>query len=92
MKRITIGLVLLAFLAEPVLVFAQDSNQREEQIEKKKEENNPLLRQYHERQKENAAIERQYQRTLRATDQNTAPVHVDPWANMRGTDASKTKR
>ena len=87
MKRITVGLVLLSFFAG--MAHAQD---KAEQEEKKREEANPLLREYHEQQKRNAVIERQYQRTLRATDQNAVPARVDPWANMRGSDASKRKR
>ena len=95
MKRIVIGaLLLLAFFAEPILVYAQQSDRdaardaKEQAAEKKKEEDNPLLREYHERQKQNAAIEKQYERTLRDTERNVAPAHVDPWANMRGTDTS----
>jgi hypothetical protein len=88
MKRITIGLVLLAIMAGAV-----HAQTPEEQEEKKREENNPLLKEYHEKQKENAKIEQQYQRTLRATDSTAAPVKIDPWANMRGTnETSKKKR
>ena len=87
MKRITVGLVLLAIFAG--MAHAQS---KEEQEEKKREEANPLLREYHEQQKRNAAVEQQYQRTLRATDRNAVPARVDPWANMRGSDASKPKR
>ena len=89
MKRMLVGAVALALLVEPALVYAQQNSQdalrdaKEQAVEKKREENNPLLRQYHERQKENAAIESQYQRTLRATDSGTAPTRVDPWAKMR---------
>jgi hypothetical protein len=82
MKRITIGLVLLAFLAVPL--HAQGKKQ-------KKDEDNELLRQYEQRKKENAEIDKQYQKTLQQTGGNTAPVKVDPWANMRGTDATKSK-
>ena len=91
MRWIAIGLALLAFLAEPTLVYAQESAKeaREKAQEKKAEEANPLLRIYHEKQKENAEIEKRYQRTLRATDKSAAPTHVDPWANMRGGNATK---
>ena len=92
MKRIVLGVLLLAFLAAPAQVFAQDYKQREEQIEKKKEDNNALLKEYHQRQKQNAEIEKQYEKTLHATDSDVKAVHVDPWANMRGTETSKTKR
>jgi hypothetical protein len=87
MKRITIGLVLLAITAGAV-----HAQTPEEQEEKKREENNPLLKEYHEQQKANAKIEQQYQRTLRATDSTAAPVRVDPWANMRGSEPPKKKR
>ncbi len=89
MKRIAIGLVLLAYFAAPALVRAQNSDQdrahdaKERAAEQKAEEKNPLLRIYHEKQKENAEIEQRYQRTLRATDQSKAPTHIDPWSNMR---------
>jgi hypothetical protein len=92
MKRIAVGVALLAFslafLAAPARVYAQDNSDqvranREKLEEQKQEEINPLLRIYHEKQKENAEIEQRYQRTLRATDQSKAPAHNDPWANMR---------
>jgi phage terminase large subunit GpA-like protein len=89
MKRMAVGVVALALLLEPTLVFAQQNSQdaardaREQAAEKKREDNNELLRQYHQKQKENAVIEKQYERTLRATDTGAAPTRVDPWANMR---------
>ena len=98
MKRIVFSLVLLTSWAAPTLVYAQDDynskvqDNRERMEEQKREQENPLIGIYKQKQKENAEIERRYQRTLRATDTNAAPVHVDPWANMRGTNASKSKR
>jgi hypothetical protein len=84
MKRITIGLVLLAFLAGPL--HAQGKKD-------KKDEDNELLRQYQQRQKENAEIDKRYQKTLQQTrGADAAPVKVDPWANMRGTNAAKPKQ
>jgi hypothetical protein len=84
MKRITIGLVLLAFLAAPL--HAQGEKE-------KKNEDNELLRQYLQRKKENAEVDKQYQKTLQRTrGADSAPVKVDPWANMRGTDAGKPKQ
>jgi Ni/Co efflux regulator RcnB len=81
MKRITIGLVLLAFLAGPLQAQQKDKN-----------EDNAMLRKYEEKQKENAEIDRRYQKTLEQTrGASTAPVEIDPWADMRGTDASKPK-
>jgi Ni/Co efflux regulator RcnB len=79
MKRITIGIVLLAFLAAPL--HAQQD---------KKDDDNELLRQYKERQKENIEIDKKYQKTLDQTRVDSAPVKVDPWAKMRGTDDAKS--
>lgn len=83
MKRITFGLVLLAFLAGPaVRVQAEDKE-------------NPYVKTREMQKKESDAAERQYQRTLEATRGSVpAPVKNDPWANMRdsgGTNASKSK-
>jgi hypothetical protein len=42
--------------------------------------------------KESEAAEKQYQKTLDATRAaTTKPAQTDPWSNMRGTDASKSK-
>lgn len=79
MKRITIGLALLAVLAVPVHA-AQ------------KEDDNLLLQQWKTKQRENADIEKQYKRTLQQVDTKPAATSNDPWANMRGTDAAKPKR
>jgi hypothetical protein len=93
----TIGLVLLALVAQPALVYAQRSNQdrardaKEQAEEQKREDNNPLLKEYHDQQKQNAEIERQYQRTLRATDSTAKAVKTDPWANMRGAGSSSNR-
>ncbi len=84
MKRITMGVVLLAFLASPL--HAQGKKD-------KKPEDNELQRQYEQRQKDNVDIDKQYQKTLQQTrGADAAPVKVDPWANMRGTDAAKPKQ
>ena len=83
MKRITCGLLLLAFLAGPVArVHAEDKE-------------NPYVKTREMQKKESEEAERQYQRTLQATrGVNPAPAKVDPWSNLRsgaGTDASKSK-
>jgi len=88
MKRITIGLMVLAFFGGAVHAQQSDKDQRE----KSREEANPLVRIYHERQKQNAEVEKQYKKTLQATDTKATPAANDPWANMRGSDTSKTKR
>ena len=78
MKRITFGLVLLAFLAGPVArVHAEDKE-------------NPYVKTREMKKKESEESEKQYQRTLDATRAaTTKPAQTDPWSNMRGTDASK---
>lgn len=80
MKRITFGLVLLAFLAGPV--YAEDTE-------------NPYVKTRAMQKKESEAAEREYQKTLQATRGSLpAPAKNDPWANMRdngGTNASKSK-
>ena len=83
MKRITFGLVLLAFLAgSAVQVHAEDTE-------------NPYVKTRAMQKKESEEAERQYQKTLQATrGALPAPTKNDPWANMRdggGTNASKTK-
>jgi hypothetical protein len=84
MKRITFGLVLLAFLAGPAMrVHAEDKE-------------NPYVKTREMQKKESEEAEKQYQRTLQATRGSLpAPVKNDPWANMRdnggGTNASKSK-
>ena len=79
MKKITFGLVLLAFLAGPA-AYAEDTE-------------NPYVKTRAMQKKESEAAEKQYQRTLDATNPALAkPVKADPWSNMRGgTDASKSK-
>ncbi len=79
MRRVAIGLVLLAALAVPAHA-AQ------------KEEDNLLLQEWKTKQKENAEIEKQYKRTLQQVDKPAANSPNDPWANMRGTDGAKPKR
>jgi len=84
MKRIAVGLALLAMLAAPVLAQEEESQ---------KDKDNLLLQQWKTKQRENADIEKQYKRTLQQVDKgSTAAASNDPWANMRGTDASKPKR
>ena len=81
MKRAIIGAVLLAILAAPA--YAAD---------RKKDEDNPMAVIEANKRRENAEIEKQYKRTLQATDAKATPAVNDPWANMRGTDTSKPKR
>ena len=83
MRRITFGLVLLAFLAGPaVRAHAEDTQ-------------NPYVKTRAMQKKESEAAEKAYKRTLDATRGSLpAPTQTDPWANMRdngGTNASKSK-
>jgi uncharacterized protein YxeA len=78
MKKTTFGLVLLAFLAGPA-AYAEDTD-------------NPYVKTREMQKKESEAAEKQYQKTLNATRAaTTKPAQTDPWSNMRGTDASKSK-
>lgn len=83
MKRITFGLMLLAFLAGPALrAHAEDTE-------------NPYVKTRAMQKKESEEAEKQYKRTMDATRGSLpAPVKSDPWADMRGsggTNASKSK-
>ncbi len=79
MRRVTIGVMLLALLAAPVS--AQQKGGREvtpEEILKKKEAE---------------AVDKQYDSTLKRLNQNDAtPVRTDPWANMRAPATREGKR
>ena len=78
---VAIGLIaVMAVMAGPV--FAQ----------KKKQEETPYSIELKEKKKEAEAVDRQYKATMKRTEKDDAPVQVDPWQNMRGTDNSKTKR
>jgi hypothetical protein len=79
MKRITLGVLALALAAAPV----------QAQGRQQPKESNPLLDKEIQRDKENALIDKQYQKTLKQTQGADAPVKTDPWANMRGSDGSK---
>ena len=82
MKRIAIGLAVLAVLAVPV--HAQE--------ESPKDRDNLLLQEWKTKQRENAEIEKQYKRTLQQADKPAAAANNDPWASMRGSDAPKPRR
>ena len=78
MKRIALVLAGLALLAGPA--YAAEN------------EENPYVKTRETIKKENEQAERAYQKTLDATRSAlTRPGKADPWADMRGTDASKTK-
>ena len=69
MRRVTIGVVLLAVLATPVYAQRGGRPDTPEEIQKKKE---------------NEALDQQYKSALKRMKQDDAtPVRNDPWANMR---------
>jgi uncharacterized protein YxeA len=83
MKKITIGLTLLASVSAFAAGFAAPAYAEDKE--------NPYVKTREMTKKENEAIDKQYQKTLDAT-KGAAPASakVDPWANMRPSD-SKTK-
>jgi len=79
MRRVTIGVMLLALLAIPVS--AQQKGARQDTPEE-------ILK-----KKETEAVDKQYNSTLKRMKQDDAtPVRTDPWANMRAPAASDGKR
>ena len=79
MKRIVAATVVLLALSGSV--FAQPSK-----------EDDPIIMEQKRKKLDAEAIDKEYKATLEKTRQNTAPVRVDPWSNMRGADDSKTRR
>ncbi len=79
MARFIVAIVFLAILTGPV--FAQA-----------KPPENPLAVEEQQRKKEAERVDKQYKSMMKNTDQAVAPVHVDPWQNMRGADDSRSKR
>ncbi len=84
MKRliaVSVTLAAFAMLAEPA--YAQ----------KKEKEKTPLQIEDQQKKEDQARIEKQYEATMKRNKADAAtPAATDPWANMRGTDDSKTKR
>jgi hypothetical protein len=82
MARIIVAIMLMAFIAVTAgPAFAQ-----------KKQDDSPLAVEAREKKKDAEAIDRQYNATLKRIGKEDAPARVDPWQNMRGTDASKPKQ
>lgn len=80
MKKLTIGLFVVALLAVPAQAQRRGGGgaaaaPSPEEIQKKRDQ---------------AELDKQYNNALRRTDSESTPVRVDPWANMRG--ASDPKR
>jgi hypothetical protein len=82
MRRLTIGAMLLGFLAGPV--YAQDNPD--------KMSDDPIVLDQLQKKKDADAIDRQYSRALDKTRKANTDPKVDPWSNMRGADDSKTKK
>ncbi len=81
MKRIVLAVLVLAFAAGPVLAQNDDVDHE------------PMKQIDQARKRENAAIDKQYQRTLKATRGDApAPLKADPWAKMRGSDTASQKK
>lgn len=79
MRRFIIGLALLAVLAiSAVPSFAQFANPDQEKADKAAD----------------AQVDQQYKATLKKTrtSKTAGEAKVDPWSNMRATDAPKPKR
>lgn len=79
MRRFMIGLALLAAWAAPSFAQQKPDNalNADERVVKSEAD----------------AVDRLYKSTLDRTRSKTAAeTRVDPWSNMRGSDASKTKR
>jgi hypothetical protein len=76
MRKITLAVLLLAGLAGTA--YAQQGKE------------DPYAAQDAAKARSAAALDKQYQMILQLTDKGTT-VKVDPWRNMRGTDASKAK-
>jgi hypothetical protein len=82
MARIIVAMMLVAVTAGTAgQAFAQ-----------KKQDDSPLAVEAREKKKAAEAIDQQYKATLKRTEKTDAPVRVDPWQNMRGTDNSKAKQ
>ena len=51
----------------------------------------PAVLDREQKKKDREALDKQYNATIKNTDQASAPVRVDPWAKMRGSDDAKNK-
>lgn len=81
MKKLTIGLFVLALLAVPAHAQRRGGGGGEppspEEMEKKRDQ---------------AELDQQYKNALKRSNSDVAPAKVDPWANMRGTNEQQPKR
>jgi len=80
MRVVIVSVILAAALIGPIAAHAQKGNLSPvQQIEENKK-------------KAREEADKEYQRTMRATDTTGTSVKVDPWANMRSPDDSKAKK
>ena len=78
MRRVTIGVILLALLAVPASAQEKRGEVTAEEILKKKD---------------SEAVSKQYDSTMKRQKQDgTTPTRTDPWATMRAPATSDNKR
>jgi uncharacterized protein YxeA len=83
MKKITLSLLSLAFVGGFVATLTAPAYAEDKE--------NPYVKTRETIQKENEALDKQYQKTLNATKGSApASTKIDPWSNMRAGD-SKSK-
>ncbi len=81
MRRVTIGVILLALLAVPASAQRGGGGGRQDTAEE-------ILK-----KKEAESVDKQYDSTLKRMKQDEAtPVRTDPWANMRAPATNNGKR
>jgi hypothetical protein len=81
LRAFIVGLAMAVSVANTAYAADDDDN-----------EPNDLKKELNQRRKDDAAVDRQYKATLQRTRKDEAVTRSDPWANMRGSDDSKTKR
>ncbi len=78
MRKLIVGLFVLAVLAVPAQAQrrggAGAAPPSPDEMEKKREQ---------------AELDQQYKNTLKRSTNDSAPVRVDPWANLRGTNDTR---
>ena len=80
-KAIAICIGLSILIAWSVPSFAQESR-----------EDDPIILDQKEKQKEREEIDKRYKATLQKTRKEGPAERMDPWANMRGASTSEGKR
>lgn len=80
MKKLTIGLFVLALLAVPAHAQRRGGGGEPpspEEMEKKRDQ---------------AELDKQYKAALKRSNSDSSSAKVDPWANMRGSNEQQPKR